>query len=365
MDPVTQKPYKYSRAEQEFLVEQLHMLLAAGLIRPSKSPWMSPVVLIKKKDGTLRLCIDFRALNDITIKDAYPLPEIDHIIASMGGSKYFTSLDVQSAFWNVRIAERDVYKTAFAVPGIGHFEWLRMPFGLINASSTFQRLIDKILENIKYAKAFIDDVIIFSRSWEEHLEHLSTVLDRMMASGLKLKLKKCIFAASRLKCLGSIVSEAGVHPDPEKVVAMQDMPAPQDVAGVRRSMGVVNYYSQFIPDFSKLAAPLHKLTRKGQPFVWDETCRTSFEKLRGALCADPVLRLPDWGKDFHIHTDWSKEAIGAILSQEDEATGKLLPVAYAGRLLSPAESRYAPVEGECLALVWAMHQGVSISNARN
>ncbi len=356
VDPVTQKPYKYSRAEQDYLVEQIKMLIEAGLIRPSKSPWMSPVVLIKKKDGTLRLCIDFRRLNDVTVKDAYPLPNVDQIISSMSGCKFFTSLDVQSAFWNVRVAERDVYKTAFAVPGIGHFEWLRMPFGLINASSTFQRLIDKVLENIKFAKAYIDDVIVFSRSWEEHLEHLNVVLDRLLASGLKLKLKKCIFAASKIAVLGSIVSEAGVHPDPEKLVAIKDLPAPHDVSGIRRFMGMVNYYSQFIPDFARMSAPLHKLTRKGEAFVWDEHCRHSFEQLKAALCSDPVLRLPDWEKDFHIHTDWSKEAIGAVLSQQDESSGMLMPVAYAGRVLSDCESRYPPVEGECLAIVWAMHQ---------
>ena len=356
VDPITQKPYKYSRAEQEYLVEQIQMLIAAGLIRPSKSPWMSPVVLIKKKDGTLRLCIDFRRLNDVTVKDAYPLPCVDQIISSMFGCKYFTSLDVQSAFWNVRIADRDVYKTAFAVPGLGHFEWLRMPVGLINASSTFQRLIDKVLENIKFAKAYIDDIIVYSRSWEEHVEHLSAVLDRVLASGLKLKLKKCVFAASKIAVLGSIVSEDGVHPDPEKLVAMKDLPAPHDVPSIRRFMGMANYYSQFIPDFAKLSAPLHKLTRKGEAFVWDECCRQSFEKLKLSLCSDPVLRLPDWEKEFHIHTDWSIEAIGAVLSQRDDSTGMLMPVAYAGRVLSDCESRYPPVEGECLAIVWAMHQ---------
>ncbi len=184
-------------------------------------------------------------------------------------------MDVQSAFWKVRVAERDVNKTAFAVPGIGHFEWLKMPFGLINASSTFQRLIDKVLENMEFAKAYIDDVIVFSRSWEKHLGHLNVVLDRLLASGLKLKLKKCIFAASKIAVLDSIVS--GVHPDPEKLVAIKDLPAPHHVSSIRRFMGMVTYHSQSIPDFAMMSAPLHKLTRKGEAFVWDEHCRHSFE----------------------------------------------------------------------------------------
>lgn len=190
----------------------------------------------------------------------------------------------------------------------------------------------------------------------EHLEHLNSVLDRILEAGLKLKLKKCIFASSKIAVLGSIVSEAGVHPDPEKLSAMADLPVPKDVPGIRRFMGMVNHYSQFNPDFAKLSAPLHRLTRKGVAFVWDERCRHSFDKLKEALCSDPVLRLPDWEKEFHIHTDWSIEAIGAVLSQKDDSTGMLMPVAYAGRVLSACESRYPPIEGECLALVWAMYQ---------
>lgn len=350
--PVSQKGYRLSHHEMEFLKQQLADLIAKGLIRPSSSPWMSPVVLVTKKDGSLRLCIDFRALNAATARDAYPLPRTDDILSRMKGCRYFTSLDVQAAFWNVPVNPSDIPKTGFTTP-FGNFEWVAMPFGLVNASSTFQRLIDTVLSGCAHSAAYIDDCFVASETWEEHLVHLEETLQRFIKAGLKLKLSKCAFACEAVKCLGHIVDEAGLHVDPDKVTAIKSIPAPRDATGVRSFLGMTNYFRQFIPEYAKISMPLQDLTKKRTKFEWTQDCEDAFSELKQCLCRDPCLIMPDFTQPFTLHTDWSKCAIGAVLSQTG-ADGLDHPIAFASRTLNPAERNYAPTEGECLALVWAV-----------
>ena len=363
-EPITQVPYQLSKYEQDFLQEQLQSLLRQGCIRPSTSAWMSPVVLVKKKDNTLRLCIDFRALNKVTLRDPYPLPLINTCINKMAGCKYFTSIDVVSAFWQVPVAEQDIHKTGFCTP-FGNFEWLRMPFGLVNASSTFQRLMDVMLAGVDCLYPYIDDVFVYSKTWADHLKQLQVVFQRVRAAHVKLKLPKCIFGAPSVKCLGSIVSEEGVAPDPEKISAMLDVPAPSSVKEVKSVLGMASFYSKHINDYARIVCPMHALTHKGVVFRWDKHCAQAFQQLKSALTSASVLKLPDWttvldakGRlqlkyPFNLCTDWSLTGMGAVLSQPDSA-GNDFPIAFAGKILSPAESRYAPTEGECCALTWAL-----------
>lgn len=353
--PCAQQPYKLSHHEKMFLREQLRQLLKQGVIRRSKSPWMAPVVLVKRKDGALRTCIDFRKLNKQTLRDAYPLPNIEDMMHDMSGAKYFSSLDVMSAFWNVPVAEKDIPKTGFTTP-FGNFEWVRMPFGLVNASSTFQRLINKVLADLPFAVAYIDDIFVFSDSFEEHIDHLQQVLKKLQEAGLKLKLAKCAFAATSIKCLGNIIDAEGIHADPDKIAAIKNLPRPLTPSDVRSFLGTANYYRAFVKDFAHLMLPLQELTKKRTRFLWTDECEQAFIDIKEALTSTPCLHLPKWDQPFIVHSDWSKGAIGAVLSQLDPKTGLEHPIHFASRSLSAAERNYAPTEGECLALVWAVQK---------
>lgn len=345
----------FSQREREFIEQQVKLLLELGVIKPSHSPWISAPVCVKKSDMTLRLCIDFRPLNSVTVPDPYPLPVIEHLLNRMSHAKYFSCMDIISAFWQVPMDPASTEYTGFRTHK-GNFEWVRMPFGLVNASSTFQRIMDEILSDLEFAAAYIDDLFIFSSTWEEHLAHITAVLDRLLSYNIKLKLVKCIFGATSIKCLGHIVGGGEVKPDPEKLVAIARMPRPFDVRTLRSFLGMIGYYRQYIDDYSDITAPLSRLTRKNVPFEWCDECQAAFDRLKHIVTHEPVLRLPDFNKQFILTTDWSKVAVGAVLSQIDPETGFDHPVAFASRLLNDAERNYSPTEGELLALVWAVEK---------
>lgn len=354
--PQVQKPYKIaSYSEEQWLREQLDTLLRLGVISPSTSAWMSPVVLVKKKNGDLRLCIDYRKLNAVTQVDPYPVPHIQRVMANMAGNKYYASLDCRSGYWAIKLDPADAHKTGFTTP-FGNFQFNRTPFGLVNAGASYQRLADRITHDLPFCEPYIDDTFLFSKTWAGHIANLRTLLTRYREYGLKLNAAKCNWAASHIQCLGYIVGEDGIKVDPDKVSAVVNLPTPQHVSDVRSFVGMCSYYRGFIPNFAALAEPLQRLTKKGVPFEWDARCEAAFTALKAALTSADVLRLPDWSRPFILTTDWSTVALGAVLSQVDPSSGLEYPVAYASRALTPAESRYAPLEGECLALCWGIEK---------
>ena len=338
----------HRRAEVRKLLQSM---LADGVVTPSKSPWASPIVLVQKKDGTFRFCIDYRKVNDITHKDAYPLPRIDDTLNTLAGSKWFSTLDLVSGYWQVEIAERDQPKTAFCTTE-SLFEFKVMPFGLCNAPATFQRLMDLVLAGLQWSHClvYLDDVIILGKTFSDHLANLKLFFDRIREAGLKLQPKKCKFAQHEVQFLGHIVSDKGVSTDLKKVEEVATWPTPRITKEVQQFLGFAGYYRRFIRDFAEIARPLHKLTERSATFKWTTDCQNAFDKLKQCLTTAPVLAYPDYTKPFLLDTDASDSGIGAVLSQEDDH-GRERVIAYASRLLSKSERQYCVTRREMLAVV--------------
>ena len=316
--------------------DHLQQLLAAGVIRKSYSPWSSNVVLCRKKNGKIRMCIDFRQLNQRTRKDSYALPRIDELLDSLGGNKYFSVIDMKSGYHQIDIEESHKEQTAFTVGPLGFYELNRMPFGLSNSPATYQRLMEDILGdmNMNICLIYLDDVIIFSNTYEEHLERLHQVFQRLREAGFKLSPDKCSLFMERVKYVGHIVSEKGIEPDPEKIEKVIKWPVPTTPEAVRQFLGFVGYYRKFIKDFSKIARPLNNLmpipTKKGKrksktqatTWKWGPEEQTAFETLKDKLSNPPKLGYPDHKKPFEIHTDASGKGLGAVLYQQQEVMKK-------------------------------------------
>jgi hypothetical protein len=352
--PIKQKAYRMSPTENKFIDNEIQRMLEQGIITPSKSPWTSPVVLVAKKNGKTRFCVDYRKLNAITKKDAYPLPRIDEILDSMYNAKWFSSLDLASGYWQVGMDPRDRDKTAF-ITKQGTYEFNVMPFGLTNAPATFQRLMDKIFYEVKekYVLVYLDDINIYSTTFEEHLEHLQDVFDRLREAGLKLGPDKCHFCKTELAFLGHSISDKGIAPDPAKIEKVQNFLIPTNLTELRGFIGLASYYRRFIQDFATITAPLNKLLKKDTPFIWTDECQQAFEFLKDALTTAPILSYPNFEEPFILYTDASYQGLGAVLGQKDEE-GNEHVIAYASRSLDKAELNYAPTEIECLAAVWGM-----------
>ena len=330
-------------------------MLAAGVIQESSSPWASPVILVRKKNGDMRFCVDYRQLNAVTRKDVYPIPQIDDLIDQLSEKRVFSVLDARSGYWQIRMQESSREKTAFVTMD-GLYEFQVMPFGLCNAPATFQRLMQKILAglggNNPFCNVYIDDIIVYSTSIEEHLDHLTQVFSRLRSSGLKLHPNKYSFGYSEVKYLGPVISAEGIAPNPEKIRAVQDLAVPVNVRKVREFLGLVGYYRCFIPNFTRVAGPLHALLKQDVPFVWTPRCQVAFDTLKGLLVSHPILAYPRFTDPFILHTDASSQGLGAVLEQR-QGDGQLHPIAFASRTLSLAESRYGITNLEALALVWA------------
>jgi hypothetical protein len=350
--PPPQRTYRMSPAELQEVQRQLETYLAKGWVRPSSSPFGAPILFARKKDGTLRMCVDYRALNAITVKDKYPLPRIDELFDVMRGATIFTSLDLAQGYHQVRIQEQHIHRTAFRTR-FGLYEFTVLPFGLTNAPPTFMRLMHSILGPYldKFVVVFLDDICIFSSNAEDHLHHIDTVLKTLAAHNLKVKLSKCSFGRQELEFLGHLISRQGVRPDPRKLQAVRDWPIPKDTTEVRQFLGFTNFYRKFVKDFSTIAAPLTDLTKSTVPFRWDVDTQSSFDALKNALCSAPVLVLPHTGPDatFTLYTDASTFAVGAVLLQEHNSA--LHPVAFESRKLNPHERNYPVHELELLAVV--------------
>ncbi|KAJ9533619.1 hypothetical protein QJQ45_026629, partial [Haematococcus lacustris] len=413
--PPNRPVYRMSQEELDELKRQLDELLAKGYIRPSTSPFGSAVLFVRKKDGSLRLCVDYRALNQLTIKNRYPLPRIDDLLDQLAGARVFSKIDLKSGYHQIRVAEADIHKTAFRTR-YGHYEYTVMPFGLCNAPATFQRLMNDIfrphldhgqppsqsrnleirshalrdntraltrhalrvanalrepLKNTIYQATlsknstflmnfsasvvlvYLDDILIYSRSEAEHLEHLRTVLGLLRQHQLYANLSKCAFFLPSMDFLGHIISAAGIHPDPAKIRAMVEWPVPRNLNDLRSFLGSANYYRRLIHHHAHLILPLTNLLKAETPWSWGPEQQEAFERVKAALASNPVVRPPDFSRPFTVKTDASLYAIGAVLSQRDD-NGAEYVVAYESRKLQPAEINYPTHDRELLAVVHAL-----------
>lgn len=326
-------------------------MLDHEIIEPSHSDWASPIVPTTKKDGSLRLCIDYRRLNSISKSDPYPMPRVEDIIDSLGQAIFISTLDLTKGYWQVPVAPDVKHKTAFTTL-FGIYQFRCMPFGLKNAPATFQRLMDKLLSDCKdFAASYIDDTAVYSISWSDHLAHLRQVLQRLKDAGLTARPKKCKLGMSECSYLGYVVGRGQVKPEHSKVTAVVNFPQPATKKQVRAFLGLTGYYCKFIPQYASLAAPLSDLTRKRGPEMieWTPECEEAFKKMKTILCSSPVLQSPNFDAPFVLQTDASDRGIGAVLSQPDKS-GKEHPVAYFSKKLLPREEKYSTIEIECLAI---------------
>jgi len=352
--------------------EYLRNSLKMGIIRESSSPYAAPVVLIPKKSGKLRLCIDYRGLNAKTRKDAYPLPRIEEALDALNGAKYFCSLDLAHGFYQLPVAEEDIEKTAFRIGTGGLYEYLRMPFGLTGSPGTFMRLMDKIFgdQNFQTILTYLDDILVFGRTFDETLERLQMVLSRLKDNNLKVKPEKCQLFKEKLHYLGHLISKEGMAPDDEKVKAITNWPKPETDTQLRGFLGLAGYYRRFVPQFAQLASPLHNLlkgrgaTKKGkykkknQPLgigAWDSSCDKAFNELKSKLTEAPILGHPDFKQPYILEIDASLSGLGAVLSQ-DQGDRRVV-LCYASRALRENEKNmknYSSMKLELLALKWAV-----------
>ena len=348
--PIRQKPRRPPMGQRDEIDKQINDMLARGIIQPSSSPWASPIVLVDKKDGTKRFCVDYRLLNQNTVKDSFPLPRIDESIDSLDGAKYFCTLDLASGYWQVPLDDNAKLKSAFIVPG-GLFQFEVMPFGLCNAPSTFERLMEQVLSGLqwKILVVYLDDVIVYGPTVNEVLARLELVLQRLRGAQLKLKPKKCHLFKREVLYLGHVVSEHGVATDPTKIETVKNWPQPKTQTDVRSFLGLASYYRKYIKGFSTIAKPLTGLTEKNQAFIWSPECEHALQTLKEKLITAPILAYPKPGQPFILDTDASNFGIGAVLSQEHDGHERV--TAYASRTLNKAERNYCVTRRELLAIV--------------
>ena len=353
--PIKQRARRAPQLQQDIIDIEIAKMLENNVIKPSQSPWGAPIVLVKKKDGTTRFCVDYRKLNDISTKDAYPLPNIEETFDSLNGASMFCSLDLASGFWQVEMNETSAAKTAFVTRN-GLFQFKVMPFGLCNAPATFERLMEIILRGLlwKGSMVYIDDIICYGKSFEETNKHLKEVLMRISKANLKLKPKKCELFKKRLLFLGFIVDEHGIRCDPSKVEAVKKWPPPTDVGELRSFVGFASYHRRFIKGFAQIAAPMIKLTRKTEPYIWGEEQETSFRTLQKALMTAPVLVHPTRDDAFVLDTDASAKAMGGEISQIQDGVERV--IAYASSSFSKEERNYCTTKRELLAVIRMMEK---------
>ncbi|KAJ8375683.1 hypothetical protein SKAU_G00062630 [Synaphobranchus kaupii] len=347
--PIRLRPHRMSPAKRLVAEEKVKEMAAAGVIEPSDSPWAAPAVLVQKKSGEWRFCVDYRRLNFVTTKDSYPLPRIDEALDHISGSSWFSSLDLRSGYWQVRLAPEAKPKTAFTI-GHGLWQFRVMPFGLCNAPATFERLMERVLAAVPRSRCvvYLDDLLVHASDFQQALANLTDVLAAIRQAGLRLNPKKCQLLRRETAFLGHIVSERGVATDPSKVAAVRDWPVPGNVGELRSFLGLASYYRRFVRDSATLASLLHRLTDKCRPFVWQEEQSIAFDQLRAALTEAPVLAYPDAQRPFIVDTDASNTGVGAVLSQEDEDGERV--VAYYSRALGKAERNYCVTRRELLAV---------------
>ena len=348
-EPISIPPYRMAPAELRELKAQLEELFSKGFIRPSISPWGAPILFVKKKDGSLRFCIDYRQLNRVTIRNQYPLLRIDELFDQLQGSRVYSKIDLRSGYHQLMVQESDVPKTAFKTR-YGHYEFLLMPFGFTNSPAAFMDLMNRVFQPYldRFVIVFIDDILVYSGSSKEHLEHLRIVLQTLRERQLYGKLSKCQFWLDRVAFLGHVISVEGVNVDPKKIEAVVNWKPTKNVSEFRSFLGLAGYYRKFVEGFSKIEAPLTKLTRKDIKYDWVDACQQSFEDLKGRLTSAPVLALPNGRDGFVVYSDASRQGLGCVLMQNDRV------IAYASRQLKKHEENYPTHDLELAEVVFAL-----------
>ena len=349
-DPVNQRPYRYAVQQKNEIDKMIQDLLKAGTVQPSSSTYASPVVLVKKKDNTWRLCVDYRKLNEMTVKDRFPIPLIEDLMDELGGSKVYSKIDLRAGYHQVRMDESEIHKTAFCTHS-GHYEYLVMPFGLTNAPATFQGLMNLVFAEYlrKFVLILCDDILIYISSMEEQLVHLKKVFQLMRINQLFAKRSKCEFATDKVEYLGHFIQASGVSTDPAKIKAVKEWPVPKNLKDLRGFLGLARYYRRFAKHFGTIARPLTVLTKK-DAFNWNEEAHEAFVELKETLCTAPVLALPRFDKQFIVETDACGVGIGAVLMQEGH------PLAYISRHLKGNQLHLSIYEKELLAVVYAVQK---------
>jgi hypothetical protein len=346
--PPNIRPYRHTFAQKNEIEKMVQELLTVGVIRPSTSPYSSPVVMVLNKEGSWRMCPDFHALNKLTIKDKFPIPVIDDLLDELSGAQFFTKLDLRSGYHQIRMKEVDIPKMNFRTHK-GHYEFLVMPFGLCNTPSTFQSLMNHVFHPFlrHFVLVFFDDILIYSKTWKDHLTHVDKVLRLLAQHQLFLKQSKCAFGASEVEYLGHLVGKDGVRVDPKNIEAMQDLPHPKTLKSLHGFLGLTGYYRKFVKNYGKIAAPLTALLKKNS-FNWTPAAAQDFQTLKMAMCTTPILALPDFTKTFVLECDASRKGIGVVLMQEGR------PLSFTSKQLSQKNLGKPIYEKEMLAILHAV-----------
>ena len=352
--PVKQHPNRMNPLKQKYLQDEVKYLLENDFIEPSQSNYSSPCILVPKSNGTYRMCTDYRKVNSVTKTDSFPIPRIDDCIDKVGNSKYVTKFDLLKGFWQVPLTDRAKEVSAFATPN-GLYQYKVMPFGMKNSPATFQRLVNNVICGLDGCDAYIDDVIIYSDSWSDHLQRIRQFFDRLSKAKLTVNLAKTEFCHATVTFLGHLVGQGQVKPLEAKVNAISEFPVPKCKRQLMQFLGMAGYYRKFCKNFSSIAEPLTNLLKKSTKFKWNDKCQDAFDRLKAILKSAPVLLAPDFDKCFKLAVDASDVGIGAVLLQEDN-NGIDHPVCYFSKKFNKHQKNYSTIEKECLALILAIQQ---------